>query len=275
MATFTAYPQTGFTPQPTTQQDPYSWSQILGYYKSPTTMGGSLYNVDTGLRPTAPQPYYSYAQMRYLQNKGMPPPPPQYTVQEPTAPLSAYANEILGEYNTRVKPKTAATYITDDILKNYMTNYNKANNLTAAGVRASMTPELQQQILSNPVYNPNNRTVIIDKVLERYLNDVNTGNDLTLAGIQGRIADEFNTSRQGQQTAYDTSAEAYRQALASPGAWTTDYMGKPVGATSSNPYLQRLYTAAGLANGGLVQDQFSGYNAPLRTIPPLSALGRR
>lgn len=220
----------------TTQQalDPYSWSQILNYYKNPNLTSENLYNVDESLRPIKFQPQYSYAQMRYMQNKGLNMPPPRYTVQEPTSPLSAYAASILDEYNRRAKKD--ASYITNDVLKSYLKSYNKAN--------------------------PQDKLVLSD--------------------LQSRIAEEFNASRMAQQADYNTQAAAYQANLAryneNPAAYYGSYTAKPT-ATSTNPYLQSLYTSAGvnqppqqMANGGLVQDQFANYGTQLRNIPPLSMI---
>ena len=214
--------------------DPYSWSQILNYYRYPRLTQESLYNVDESIRPTTFQPQYSYAQMRYMQNKGLNMPQPRYTVQEPTSPLSAYAASILDEYNRRAKKD--ASYITNDVLKSYLKSYNKAN------------PQ--------------------DK--------------LALADVQSRIADEFNASRAAQQAAYDEQLAKYKADLAkyneNPTAYYGSYAAKPT-ASSTNPYLQSLYTSAGvnqpvqqMANGGLVQDQFANYGTQLRNIPPLSMI---
>lgn len=220
----------------TTQQalDPYSWSQILNYYKNPNLTSENLYNVDESLRPIKFQPQYSYAQMRYMQNKGLPMPAPRYNVAEPTGPLSEYANQILREYNRTAKKPVS--FITTDILKNYLKSYNKLN--------------------------PNDK--------------------LTLDDVQARITNEFNASRMAQQADYNTQAAAYQANLAryneNPAAYYGSYTAKPT-ATSTNPYLQSLYTSAGVnqppqqkANGGLVQDQFANYGMQLRNIPPLSMI---
>lgn len=214
----------------TITMDPYSWSQILNYYKNPNLAGESLYNVDESARPTTFQPQYSYAQMRYLQSRGMDMPKPRYNVSEPTGPLSAYANEILSEYNRTAKKPV--TFLTNDVLKSYLKSYNKLN--------------------------PNEQ--------------------LTIADVQNKIAEEFNTSRAQQQSNYDTQLAQYRANLAkyneNPAQYYGSYTAKPT-ATSTNPYLQSLYTSAGvqqMANGGLVQDQFANYGMQLRNIPPLSAI---
>lgn len=273
----------------TTQQalDPYSWSQILNYYKNPNLTSENLYNVDESLRPIKFQPQYSYAQMRYMQNKGLPMPAPRYNVAEPTGPLSDYANQILNEYNRTADKK--ATAINNDVLNRYLKTYNVANDMTLQGLKDQMaaqepqqTIDFMRQILNNPVYNPSGKTAVNDTMLNAYIKNYNLENNLNLADVQQRIADEFNASRQQNQSAYDTQANAYRQNLAryneNPAAYYGSYTAKPT-ATSTNPYLQSLYTSAGvnqppqqMANGGLVQDQFANYGTQLRNIPPLSMI---
>lgn len=260
---------------------PYSWSDILSYYKNPLYVEKNLYNLDTSARPTDTfQPQYSYAQMRYLQNKGLKLPAPEYNVQDPSSPLSAYASEILKDYNTRTK-KNAIT-VNDAILQDYLKQRNAANNITWQSVKSSLDEDLLNKILSNTAYNPKNATNITDAMIKAYTNEYNLGNDIAIGDVQSRIADEFNASRAAQQAAYDEQLAKYKADLAkyneNPTAYYGSYAAKPT-ASSTNPYLQNLYTKAGvnqpvqqMADGGLVQDQFAGYGTQLRNIPPLSML---
>lgn len=287
----------------TYRTDPYDWKSLLSYYQSPASMD-TLYQVQDPI-PT-PQYGYEYTQLRAKSGN---PVMPRYNVANPANPTSATAAQILADYNLR--NNKSETALTDAILSNYITNYNKANNIAALTSKNYNTLNTLDQSIQDAAaadatlaaWLANNPTAKQSKIDEqmlaaanRAISAYNLANDTNAAAQQGIILGEFNTDRTNQQNTYNQAVQDYNTLVEDVRANPQQYY-KPV-EQYQQPVVQNAYynkfaqnpantsggTVAaahggyihGYANGGMVQPQVQDllqqYNTPLQQISPLNAL---